>query len=115
MFKCVEMEVPELISPQSGSTGLPASPRVTWNPVPGAFRYDVFMDTGTPPGKVAAEDIGTTTFSPSNLLPLTTYYWKVVAKGDPFCEPCRSATSEVWSFTTTSECDVPGEFEGLGE
>ncbi len=108
--RCVDVEPPLLVSPLDGSAGLSTSPGIAWTEAHGAFRYDVYLGTTSPPQEIIASDVETTTFSPSNLSPLTTYHWKVVAKGDPFCEPFRTAASEVWSFTTTSECDEPGDF-----
>src|SRR5205085_6860762 len=43
--------------------------------------------------------------------PLTTYYWKVVAKGDPFCDFFSAAESPVQSFTTAGSCLAPGAFQ----
>jgi hypothetical protein len=56
---------------------------------------------------VVASDLTIPTFSIAGLEPATTHYWKVVAKGDPFCVPLRSAASEVWSFTTANTCEAP--------
>jgi hypothetical protein len=35
---------------------------------------------------------------------LTKYYWRVIAKGDPFCASVSTAPSAVSSFTTASTC-----------
>ncbi len=108
VFTCVNVDSPRLTSPASNSSGLSTFPRLAWNSVPGAFRYDVFLDTVSPPRQIAASDISTATYAPSNLQPLTTYYWSVIAKGDPFCVPFSQKTSEVRSFTTAAACTVPG-------
>lgn len=107
VYACQEIHAAPLTSPSNGSSGLPTSPRLEWTPVDGAFRYDLYLDVVDPPLRRAAVDIETTTFSPANLAPLTRYYWKVVAKGDPFCDPFHEEGSEVWSFTTASTCDPP--------
>lgn len=107
IYPCVAVAVAQLQSPQSGSSGLSSAPRLSWIAAAGSLRYDLYLDTADPPVTLAAEDFETTTFAPSNLQPLTTYHWRVVANGDPFCEPFRSSESEVWSFTTTSDCNVP--------
>ena len=111
---CGSVGSPSLSTPADGAQGLSSVPSLGWTEVDEAQRFDVYLDTVMPPEQVVAVNTQTTFFSPSNLKPLTTYYWKVVAKGDPFCEPFRTAESEVWSFTTTSECDVPGEFGAAG-
>ena len=115
IFRCVTVEPSSLTSPSDGSSGLPSSPVLQWSGVQGAFRYDVYLDTVSPPRRRVAEDIETTTFAPGNLEPLTTYYWQVVAKGDPFCVPFSSAASEVRGFTTASDCAVPGSPAGRSE
>ena len=106
---CEEIDAFFLTSPLDVSSGL-QTPEFKWSGSDRAFRYDVHLDTANPPQRIVASDIETTSFSLSGLESLTTYYWKVVAKGDPFCDPFRTAESEVWSFTTTSSCDVPGGF-----
>ncbi len=109
-----QIKEPELMTPSNGSEGISPSTRLGWKATPGAFGYDVYLDTANPPQRVVAANVKVASFSPTNLASLTTYYWKVVAKGDPFCEPFRSAESEVWSFATTSSCDVPGAFGEAG-
>ena len=113
VFACVTLNPAELSSPADGSSGIAASPRLAWKTVPGAFRYDILLDTVNPPLKLAAADVTTPSFSPANLDPLTTYYWRIVAKGDPFCSPPRSAVSEVRSFTTAGGCRRPADPEGV--
>jgi sugar lactone lactonase YvrE len=107
VYRCLEIDAIELTTPSNGSSGLSSSPVLGWVRPAGAFRFDVYLDISNPPQRLIASDIETTTFAPGDLQPLTTYYWKVVAKGDPFCDPFRSVESEVRSFTTTSSCDVP--------
>ncbi len=112
VFACVIVDSPRLTSPADGSTGVSASPRLAWNAVRGAFRYDVLVDTISPPKQVVASDIATTTFSPANLEPLKTYSWQVVAKGDPFCIPFLTSASPIRTFTTAAACNTPGSFDG---
>ena len=61
----------------------------------------------SPPQKVIADNVTPATFALTNLQPLTTYYWRIVAKGDPYCTPYRSASSETRSFTNASVCTAP--------
>ncbi len=111
VFACVEMSEPQLSSPSDGSQGLPLLPSLAWEAMPGAFGWDVYLDDQNPPQRIIAADTRAISFSPTNLEPRTTYYWKVRAKGDALCEPFRSAESEVRSFTTTSSCQIPGAFD----
>jgi sugar lactone lactonase YvrE len=113
VFACVTLPAPNLQQPSNASSSVPTSPRLGWSPVKGAFHYDVYLDTANPPQKVVASDITTPTYSPANLEPLTPYYWKVVAKGDPFCTPFSTAASDVFSFTTTGTCAPPGPLSGV--
>jgi len=106
---CVTLATPALSSPQNGSSGVATAPRLVWNRTDGAFRYDVYLDTVSPPRTIAIADVALTTASPTNLAPLTTYYWRVVAKGDPYCAPVSTAESVVRSFATGVSCDAPGE------
>jgi sugar lactone lactonase YvrE len=107
IYSCRDVGPPELLSPADGSAGLQTATRLEWRAVPGAIRYDVYLDTDSPPKALAAKDIETTSISAFNLQPLTTYYWKVVASGDRYCSPHRSAASAERSFTTSSECRAP--------
>jgi sugar lactone lactonase YvrE len=112
VFACVTVPAPNLQQPSNAETSVLTSPRLAWKPAKGALRYDVYLDTANPPQKVVASDITAPTYSPANLEPLKQYYWKVVAKGDPFCTPFSTSTSDVLSFTTTGSCSVPGPLSG---
>ncbi len=114
VFACVTVNPAELSSPANGSSGVATAPRLVWKAVQGAFRYDILLDTVNPPVKAAVQDVTTLSFSPANLDPLTTYYWQVIAKGDPFCTPPSKAASEIRSFTTAGGCRGPGGLEGEG-
>src|SRR5262249_39969486 len=82
-----------LASPAPGASGVaPSSVTLTWNAAAGAFRYDVYLDTLNPPARLVASDVASTSFQTGALLPSTTYAWRVVAKGDPYC-PAPSSTS----------------------
>jgi len=88
------------------------SPSISWHAVAGAFRYDLFVDTVNPPVKLAAADLADTSFTLSNLLPATSYFWRVVAKGDAFCTPRATSTSAVARFTTSGSCTL-GTFDTI--
>jgi sugar lactone lactonase YvrE len=112
VFACVDVPRPDLTVPSNGEPGVSSSAKLAWSPVKGAFSYDVYLDTASPPQKLVGSDLGAPFYNPSNLEPLTTYYWSVVAKGDPFCVPFSSAGSQVFSFTTRGNCSPPGAFAG---
>ena|GEM_PF-282085 len=110
VFACVTVPAPSLQQPSNASTSVLTSPPLAWSAVKGAFHYDVYLDTANPPQKVVAANVTAPYYNPSNLEPLATYYWKVVAKGDPFCTPFSAASSPIFSFTTAGNCSPPGPF-----
>ncbi|MEA2163084.1 MAG: trimeric autotransporter adhesin [Thermoanaerobaculia bacterium] len=105
VFACTTVGAPILSAPGDGAQTSTA-PALAWRPVPGAFRYDVRLDTAAQPSRVVASDVSETSFTPSNLAPGTKYYWQVVAKGDSFCTPQSKTASPIASFTTASGCGV---------
>jgi sugar lactone lactonase YvrE len=109
---CVTVPSSNLQVPSNGSISIATAPLLAWNPSHGALHYDVYLDTLNPPQTIVAADVAAATYNPSNLEPLTAYYWKVVAKGDPFCTPFSTASSNVFSFTTTGSCETPAPVTG---
>lgn len=67
--------------------------QLSWDEASYAFTYDVYF--GTTPDPALIETVEEPFFAVSDLEPLTTYYWKIVAEND-----LGSTESEVWSFTT---------------
>lgn len=106
---CVSVAAPALAGPADGAQTTTA-PALSWKEVTGAFRYDVLLDTVNPPLKTLATDISETSVTPANLQPATKYFWRVVAKGDPFCPAVAKASSSVASFTTSGKC-AAGAFD----
>jgi sugar lactone lactonase YvrE len=104
VYGCVAVTAPHLTAPADGASATVASPALAWTATPGAFRYDLYLDTASNPQRLVATDLDNPGFTPSNLLPNTKYYWRVVAKGDPFCAARSSASSAVASFTTAATC-----------
>jgi sugar lactone lactonase YvrE len=105
VFACTAVAAPSLTAP-ADSAQTSTAPAFSWNAVPGAFRYDVRLDTGAQPSRIVAADVGETSFTPSNLAPGTRYFWQVVAKGDSFCPSRATAVSAIRSFTTVAGCGV---------
>ncbi len=105
--RCRSVTSPTLVNPSDGATDTSTGPTLSWASVAGAFRYDVYLGTTSPPTTAVATDLSATSYTPVNLQPGTRYYWKVVAKGDPYCVPFSSAESAVRSFTTASSCAAP--------
>ncbi|HEX9457741.1 MAG TPA: hypothetical protein VGA84_01275, partial [Thermoanaerobaculia bacterium] len=111
VFACTTVAAPVLDAPAEGAQASTA-PTFSWSTVPGAFRYDVRLDTSSQPSRVVAADVSETSFTPSNLAPGTKYFWQVVAKGDPFCPSGAVAASPIRSFTTAAGCGV-GSFDTI--
>lgn len=80
-------------SPAGGATDVSRTVTLTWTAGAGAATHNVYFgpaSPGTPQGNQAG-----TSFSPPQLLPFTTYYWRIDEVG-----PAGVTTGEVWSFTT---------------
>jgi sugar lactone lactonase YvrE len=107
VYACRSLDPTVLTSPADGAS---RSPSLAWRSVPGAFRYDVYLDTANPPVKIAAADLAETSFTPGNLAPSTRYYWRVVSKGDPFCSQRSTSSSTTATFTTAGGCAL-GAFD----
>jgi sugar lactone lactonase YvrE len=103
VFGCATVDTPLLAGPADNSS-VSTAPTLSWSDTLNAFRYDVLLDTVSPPVKVAAADVSETSFTPANLQPSTKYFWRVVAKGDSFCVSPSSASSAIASFTTSESC-----------
>ena len=95
-------------SPEHLATGVALDAQLSWDnpaatrsgtaaPLLGtdATTYDVYFGTESPPAALVLEGTGTTAFDPGTLSPLTTYYWRVVAKN-----PAGTAMGPEWRFDT---------------
>lgn len=109
VLACAKVDPPSLTAPAEGAN---AQTAVTfqWTAVPHAYRYDLLLDTRPEPITVVAADLTTTSITLSNLAPGTKFYWKVIAKGDPFCTPAARASSRTSSFVTEGSCAAPPRF-----
>ena len=126
VFPCTEPSRPQLVAPADGATVPFEGTELKWKATPGAFSYDVYLDTQMPPTRLVAANVPYSTTSPfhvpegafesttvSNLLPGRVYYWQVVAKGDPNCLGLTPFPSAILSFLTTKPCTPPAPFVPL--
>lgn len=90
--------VPQFAAPTDGQGDVALSVKLAWGPPPdpcNPLRYDVYLGLSNPP-PLLGRAIGEPVLEVSDLLPLRTYYWRVVAvdqQGDRVEGP-------LWHFTT---------------
>jgi hypothetical protein len=99
--------------PASGATGVPTTGmRLEWEGGPWAHIYDVYLGTSSNPSLwLANQSLGPSEYAghrkgvtlTTTLQPGTTYYWRIVGK----TMANRTASSPVWSFTTTGAVSPP--------
>lgn len=65
---------------------------------PGTVRYDLYLDTESPPLKMIVTDYYSNNFYNGELSQDESYYWRVIAKNN-----FGSATGDVWCFSTVPE------------
>jgi hypothetical protein len=102
-FAPLPPHAPSYASPVNGASGLSSTATLTWDGGPWAHLYDIYCGTTpTPPLLKGNVEVGSPepgrleTFSVSNLLPGTTYYWRIVGK----TWAQLGTTGATWSFTT---------------
>ena len=83
----------KLLSPVNGTTGVSATPSLSWDAQAGATSYDVHFGTSSPPPLVT--NTTATTYAAGTLAPGTLYYWQVVAN-----TATGPLSSPIWSFMT---------------
>ncbi len=90
---------PVLASPANGSTGISASPTLSWNAAAGAASYGLQVSTDPNFGTFTVNQTGITgtNYTVSGLSNGTTYYWRVDATNSGG----TSGWSTAWNFTTT--------------
>lgn len=106
--QCTLPRGPILLSPADGATVGGQSLVLDWDDPPNAARYDVYVDTKTPPTFRVATSIPVSTFLVTNLVPQRTYYWEVVAKTSIACPAPAQAFSAIRTFATGGSCATPG-------
>ncbi|RJQ56701.1 MAG: choice-of-anchor D domain-containing protein [Nitrospiraceae bacterium] len=103
---------PVQVEPLDSSADIALNPQLSWmasaDSDPGdVVTYDVYLGT-TPNPKLIVSGYQSTAYS-ITLNPLTTYYWKIVARDNHNA----SAEGPVWSFTTTTDGDADGIADNL--
>ncbi len=94
-----------LTSPANNATAVPVSTSLSWNAVPNAGGYTVYLGTNNPP--LTTYVSFTNSFTPyAPLSPGTKYYW-YVSSNDPQ-NLLNGSASSIWSFTTASGFPAPG-------
>jgi hypothetical protein len=94
-----------LTSPANNATVVPVSTSLTWNAVPNAGGYTVYLGTNNPPATTYVSF--TNSFTPyAPLNPGTKYYW-YISSHDPQ-NLLIGSPSSIWSFTTASGFSAPG-------
>lgn len=83
---------PTLPSPADTATNVSTTVSFTWTGQ-GATSYDVYFGTAATPPLVGTAL--TASYNPGTLAPVTTYFWRVVARNNS-----GTVTSAVWRFTT---------------
>lgn len=96
-----ENQAPNSFALNEISNGVNLLPQLTWetatDPEGDDVSYQVYLDTNNPPRITIANDLGLSSFKLENeLVPETTYYWKVVAKDSKG----NTSESDIVSFTT---------------
>ncbi|MEP7310457.1 MAG: LamG-like jellyroll fold domain-containing protein, partial [Acidobacteriota bacterium] len=92
---------PAAPAPASGATGVALTGTLSWAASTYATQYDVAFGTTNPPPVVSSNQTSTT-YQSNWLVPGTTYYWQIVAKG-----PGGSTSGAIWSFATGANASRP--------
>ena len=108
---------PVLTAPANGSTGLPLSLTLSWNPSPGAQSYLVQVATNSSflPAFINDTAITLTTRALNGLAGNTAYFWRVAAKNQFGVGVFTSPASSFSTVTTTSVTgsvaypEIPGQ------
>ncbi len=90
---------PKNPSPANGATRVRPITVLSWNltpaPQPGVITFDIYLGTNAAPTNLVGSTTTTNFAVPGQLLGGVTYFWKVIARRDPFFKE-----GPVWSFAT---------------
>lgn len=89
-------------SPNDGAEAVSQSPTLQWqasDPEGDSLTYDVYLGTSSSSPRLVAEDIKQSEYTPQDLAPGTTYYWKVVTKDTAG----NTVSSSIWQFTVKNK------------
>ncbi|MBI5019929.1 MAG: S8 family serine peptidase [Ignavibacteriales bacterium] len=86
-----------LLLPANSDTNQPRNGILKWQNSPPAGKYDVYLDTSTPPVIKAASDVIDTFYNYTSIDTNKTYYWFVIAKNSSGQQTSNSAP---WRFFT---------------
>ena len=102
-FRPLPPDTPVYSSPLNLAAGVSSSASLTWDGGPWAHLYDVYFgDSASPLLRIRDQELGSPddgireSYTVSNLLPGTTYYWRIVGKTWAGLE----VSGPTWSFTT---------------
>jgi len=92
---------PTLLTPANGTTNVPVSTTLNWNPAANSESYQLQVSTSNSFSTTLINQSGiiATTFSVTGLSNSTTYYWRVNAKNPDG----TSDWSSVWNFATVTQ------------
>lgn len=97
---------PVLLFPSDGATGISTVPIISWSPTPGAITYalQIAKDQNFNKDMIEVTGLTRSSFTPNELAPEETYYWRVQARDTT----SESDWSAVWSFKTgTGKLSTP--------
>ena len=97
---------PVLLFPSDGATGISTVPIISWSPTPGAMTYalQIANDQNFNRDMVEVTGLTRSSFTPNELAPGETYYWRVQARDTT----SASDWSAEWRFTTgTGKLSTP--------
>ena len=112
-FYYEEMELPGIASepdPENNAIDIVLSQTLNWSNGENTETIDLYFGTENPPVDLVLENApATETFTPEQLEPETTYYWRVDCEnGD------GTTTGTTWSFTTGINTSIDNIFEKTG-
>jgi hypothetical protein len=88
----------QLLSPSDNTQGTGTQINLTWQAVPGAAHYAVYLGTTNPPTSMYRDVSAPLTSVSAMLNPGTPYFWRVVAY--PGCSSSGAVSSSTFNFTT---------------